>query len=372
MTKLRDQLIIRCLTAAALAFGIFGAVLIHLSFSLQLAQERSSLSERSASLARSAEAAAVNYALQGIPLTDELLAALIPAEDGSCGLYAADGRHIAGLQIQPLPGAGIHTGNRALLLMRPVTLAGDAFTLIVRSDLTPLYRTRSLLLGGYAALYLLMTGLFCFSLRRTARRVVQPVEHLAQTSARLAAGENAVRAEVGGCAETILLAHSFNRMADALTGQIERQQRFIADLTHETKTPLAAIIGHADLIRSGRLTDEEITLAAHRIVREGERLNALTFRLIDLILLKQDPPAFARIYLPSLIEEAAEGLKPLADELGIELTADCTDVFVEGDAALLRVLLNNLIDNALKSDAGHVSIACAPRAIAASGVSPGM
>lgn len=97
-------------------------------------------------------------------------------------------------------------------------------------------------------------------------------------------------------------------------------------------------------------------LAAHRIVREGQRLNALTARLIELILLNRDHPAPSPVFARPLVEEAAETLLPLAHERGAELSYLCADAIIEGDGALLRVLLNNLADNALKSGAQHVRI----------------
>lgn len=166
----------------------------------------------------------------------------------------------------------------------------------------------------------------------------------------------AVRAQPDDCRETAALAHSFNSMADSLTGQIERQQRFIADLTHEMKTPLTAIIGHADLIRSGRVKAEEAALAAHSILKEGQRLNALTARLIDLILLQQDQAELHPVSIRPLIEEAVEALRPAASERGIELSENCADAIFLCDRALMLSLITNLIDNALKSGASHIHI----------------
>lgn len=354
--KLRDQLLARCLTAAALAFGLFGATLIWLAFTLQLDQTRSVLIERSASTARAAEAAAVNYALQGIALTDELLPGLLPASGEAYGLFSESGAQMAGEPASCPDGDGIFRVGRSLVLRQPVSLCGTTFYLVASADLEPVFEMRRRLLIGYALAYPALTALFFALMSQVSRRTARPIEQLAGACVRIAGGNAEARAMPGGCAETVELADAFNRMADALTGQIERQQRFIADLTHEMKTPLAAVIGHADLIRSSRLSAEETLLAAHRIVREGERLNALSARLIDLILLQNDEATLAPVFAPALVADAVDALRPIAEERGVCLSGSCDEVWIEGDPALLRALLANLIDNALKSGGSRVSV----------------
>ncbi len=351
--KLRDQLLFRCLAVAALLLGLFGALLIHHSFDLQFARERESLDRRSAVLVQSAEAAAVNYALQSIPLSDDLIAEIFMPLDPSATLYAPDGARLLGSMLS-MPDMGMQLTNGMLQILRPVALGGHTYQLLIHSDLTALYQARASLLTAYAALYLSLLALFAAALLITARHAVQPIERLAQIAGQLADGEMTVRAESAGSAEIRALSLSFNRMADRLTGQIDRQQRFIADLTHEMKTPLTAMIGHADLIRTGRISGEDAMLAAHRIAKEGQRLNALNARLIDLILLGQDEIERTPLRISVLIGDSASALQPVAAERAIRLHADCDDALVMGDGTLLRILLSNLTDNALKSGATAV------------------
>lgn len=345
--KLRDQLIFRTIALAALVFGVFGAILIQTTFRLQFSHEKDALETRSVHLAQSMEAAAVNYVLQNITPTDELLMGVLSQLDESAVLYTADNAPAD---------EGVHLARRTLYALRPISLAGVSYRLLCISDLSALYENRQSLLIAYSLLYVITMLIFALVMNLTARTLSRPIEQLAHVSSQLAAGQMSMRAHPDGTQEICTLARSFNQMADSLTGQIDRQQRFIADLTHEMKTPLTAIIGHADLIRSGRVDGDNILLAAQSIFKEGQRLNALSARLIDWILLEQDPPDLKPARVRPLIEESAAALLPSAANHGIELTASCDDAIISCDTLLLSALLSNLIDNALKSEATHVRV----------------
>lgn len=68
-------------------------------------------------------------------------------------------------------------------------------------------------------------------------------------------------------------------MKDAMS----RQERFTRNFTHELKTPMASIIGYADLLRLQSLTPDEQAEAANYIFSEGKRLENLSLRLLELL-----------------------------------------------------------------------------------------
>lgn len=89
--------------------------------------------------------------------------------------------------------------------------------------------------------------------------------------------------------EVGLLAENFNRMAEAvsekigeLQGMIRKRDQFVADFTHEIKTPMTSIIGYADTMRSMELPREEQLLALSYIFSEGKRLERMSGKLFDL------------------------------------------------------------------------------------------
>lgn len=353
--KLREQLLFRCLAAAGLLLGLFGAVLLASSFDLQITRERTALETRSDDLANSLESSAVNYALQGIPLTDDLLVSVLRQLDPNAGLCAPDGSSILNAS-SPMSSDGMTMNGQMLQAVRPVHLAGDEYHLLITADLSPLYASRSALLGGYVLIYLGFMLLFSVFMLATARSITRPIENLARISLSISEGAlNQFVPEEGSC-ETIEMARSFNRMTHELTNRIERQKRFIADLTHEMKTPLTAMIGHADLIRSGRSKGEDAMISAHLILSEGKRLNALTARMIELILLGQEDFEPIPVSVQSLIEETADSLRHSAEQAGVTITTSHGGGAIPGDPVLLRSLLTNLTDNAIKSGAASVHI----------------
>ncbi len=355
--KLKHQLLLRCLCAAALIFGLFGALLIGQVFSLQLERERQTIDDRGAALCQSLEAGAVNYALQSISLTDELICDLLVQADEGASLYAPDTSPFFGTQLpQPMPQEGIYVSDGTLSVLRPVQMDGRMYYLLLRSDLSTLYDLRTSLMCAYAVLYVVLMGVFAWITHHIARQITRPLDELVCVSRRLTEGEMNVRAPSSDCTEVDTLSSAFNQMAASLTGQIERQRRFIADLTHEMKTPLTAMLGHAELIRSEQVRGEDTLVSAHQIIKEGQRLNALSARLIDLILLEKDELRPSGIFARHLIEETVLSLMPEAQKRSITLRTESDDALISGEAALLRVLLSNLIDNAFKSDADEVVI----------------
>ncbi len=354
--KLRSRLMIRCLIVFSLLMGLFGALLIHVSFDLQMRREEEALAARSADLTRSLEAAAVNYALQSISLTDEIAVRLAGETDGIAALFGANGQPLVG-DMRRLPETdGLFREGETLYALRSAFLAGRRVRLLTSASLEPVFAGRRTLLASYAAVYLLLMALCALILRLAARGLTRPLERLADTSRCLAAGDLTSRAAPEPDLEVGALASAFNRMADALTGQLERQRQFISSLTHEIKTPLAAIIGHADLIRSGRAIGTDAMLSAQHIFREGKRLNALSMRLLDLILLEQEDTILKPLPLKPLLEEMAGAFQPEAERRSIHLEVSCCACLVEAEEILLRTLLQNLTDNAFKSGATRVCL----------------
>lgn len=145
-------------------------------------------------------------------------------------------------------------------------------------------------------------------------------------------------------------------MAGELVGQLERRERFIAALSHEMKTPLTAMMGHAELIRSGRMSGDEIMLAAQYIFKEGRRLSDMSERLLRMVLLHEDAAELRMIAADWLVKDVYAAARPRAEAQGATLTCETQHVIVFADDPLLRTLLNNLMDNALKSGASHITL----------------
>ena len=136
----------------------------------------------------------------------------------------------------------------------------------------------------------------------------------------------------------LLMAHH----TTALQQLNDRQARFVADLTHELKTPLTSMIGYADLLRSGTLDDARRRTAADAIYHESTRLESLSQQLLALQGLQKNGITLQAVDVAAVFHDVARSL-PNAP-LILDAPAGAT---VQADRVLLADLLRNLAVNAL-------------------------
>lgn len=127
-----------------------------------------------------------------------------------------------------------------------------------------------------------------------SRYMTKPLEKLNHVSEEIAQGDYATRVNVKSHDEIGLLAQKFNIMAqavsdhvDELNDMVHRREQFVADFTHEIKTPMTSIIGYADTMRSLELPREEQMMALGYIFSEGKRLESMSQKLFELIYLRR-------------------------------------------------------------------------------------
>lgn len=134
-----------------------------------------------------------------------------------------------------------------------------------------------------------------------------------------------------------------------LRAETERREEFIASFAHELKTPLTAIIGYADMLRSKDMGPKPRFTAAGYIFSEGKRLEALSLKLLDIIVLGKQELQKRRYDSGSLLREVAAVAAPSTGGDGLELHLRCEkgEIWIEPD--LFKTLLINLVDNARKA-----------------------
>jgi heavy metal sensor kinase len=147
---------------------------------------------------------------------------------------------------------------------------------------------------------------------------------------------------------------AFNGLLDRLQDSFERQRRFTGDASHQLRTPLAAMLGQAEVaLRHDRTTSE------YRAVLDRVRAQALELRQIVEMLLflaradaESSPPPREPLSLCAWVESclARWSAHPRATDLRLELPAD-DSLEVEANQALLSQLVNNLLENACKYSA---------------------
>jgi signal transduction histidine kinase len=195
--------------------------------------------------------------------------------------------------------------------------------------------------------------------------MTSPLRRLSRVTQTIASGNLSCRAAISGKDEIGVLASDFNKMADRLEKNInemkdtmQRQEEFMGGFAHELKTPMTSIIGYADLLRGHTMSDDDKREAANYIFMEGRRLEVLSLKLLDLIVLKKRDFTFLPTNISHIIEDAARLLKPVLIKRNVRLSYDCDDGVCLIEPDLFMSLLLNLIDNARKAldKGGEISI----------------
>jgi two-component system phosphate regulon sensor histidine kinase PhoR len=143
------------------------------------------------------------------------------------------------------------------------------------------------------------------------------------------------------------------------------RREFVANVSHELKTPLAAIKAYAETLRMGAVNDPENNLAfVLRIEEQAERLHKLILDMLQIARIESGKETFTivDVGLAELIDECLTQFADLAAAKEIDLVGELPDeqITARGDEEGLRTILSNLIDNALKytTTGGEVFIRC--------------
>jgi signal transduction histidine kinase len=179
-----------------------------------------------------------------------------------------------------------------------------------------------------------------------ATTVSRPLSRLRNTAKDLGEGDLDARAPTDGPAELAALGVSFNRMADALGSSMRAQRDFVANASHQLRTPLTGIKLRLEAIRAeGGAAGEN----AAKAEEELDRLEALVDDLLALAGAATPPPAGAAVDLSSVVEDAIERWQAPAGEAEKTVGAGRVEqALVLADAGDLAHVIDNLIENALR------------------------
>ena len=261
----------------------------------------------------------------------------------SFGTFNGDPVRIVATRIAPLPATETVTVEVGETLLKRSTLAREILLGMVAPQITLLA----------VALFLAWQGV---------SRGLKPLTDLAgEIEARGQSNLSPVLHR-GWHRETRVLATRINELLERLAEAMQAQKRFVADAAHQLRTPLAAILLHAE--RAERAPDtpseKEALRALHRSVERAARLSQQL-----LSLARTEPEATVAfeprtVDLSALARRVGEEWIPRALERDVDFGLLVPDekVWISGDDRLLAEMLSNLIDNALRygNDGGHVTL----------------
>lgn len=223
-------------------------------------------------------------------------------------------------------------------------------------DISSVYDDRSGQYKLFLKINIIIALLLAAALYVLTRYFTRPITILTKSTQKIARGDFSERVKIESTDEVGLLAENFNIMAEVVEDKIKElennaniKQHFIESFTHELKTPLTSIIGYADFLRSTKYNEKIYYESLDYIYSEGKRLEALSFKLMDLILIKKQDFKMKEEDLFILCNETAEILKPRLDSKTISLNLNLQHCKANVDKDLFKILITNLVDNAVKA-----------------------
>jgi signal transduction histidine kinase len=228
-----------------------------------------------------------------------------------------------------------------------VTQAVDAIDRRVRRDVLGLI--------GIGLIALVLGLAFAWVLAGTLAR---PLQRLAVAARRVEAGDLEARAEPEGSTEHREVAHAFNDMTERLGQVLEAQRQFVANASHQLRTPLTGL--QLRLESASLNAGPELAAELEAAEQEVRRLARLLTALLTLAREGDRPPPRSAVSLGDAVEQAAERWADRARSGGHELSAVCREDAVAGASPEdLAIILDNLIENALNySPGGAVTVEC--------------
>ncbi len=252
-------------------------------------------------------------------------------------------------------------GGELRVLTRLVDYNGHRYGAAVMASLSALHAghaemVRAMSLGVAMALIAAAVGGWLIG-----RQTLKPLTRMAEQAGRINERDPRERLVVPPAGDELgQLAVSFNGLLDRLASALHHQRQFMADASHELRTPVSVVRTAAEVTLAREVRPAEEYREALVIV--GEQASRLS-RLVDAMFLLSRAEAHGVplhrefLNLDDLLTESARALRVLANQRAVTVTTNGDqEVGVTGDDALLRQMIGNLLDNAIRHAASNGSV----------------
>lgn len=244
-----------------------------------------------------------------------------------------------------------------LFVTKEISLDENYYKISYGKDISSIYRNREYLIQLFIKINVGISIILIIVMLMLSKIIVNPINKLIKSTRVIAGGNFSERVRVNSSDEVGLLAKNFNDMAIVVEDKIselekisEDKQRFIDNLAHELRTPLTSIIGYADFLRTNRGYGEETLInSLSYIYDEGKRLEKLAFKLMDLIVLKKEEFKMKKEDMNGLLIEVEKSLIPKLEMKNMYIKISAENLTLLIDKELIKILIINLIDNAIKA-----------------------
>lgn len=203
---------------------------------------------------------------------------------------------------------------------------------------------------------ILFLALLCMGIDYLRRRITvdRPVKDILEATDKIASGDFSVRLQpihdYGRYNQFDYIMENLNKMAAELSKTEVLHTDFIANVSHELKTPLAIIQSYAAALQGGSLDGETRDKYAQTLVSASKRLTALVTNILKLNKLENQEltPEYERVRLDEMLARTVLQFEELIESKGLTLECDLNEVELVTSPNYLEIVWNNLLSNAVK------------------------
>ena len=231
------------------------------------------------------------------------------------------------------------------------SVVGYAFVSVAVDSLTAVWRNMISIFVFTAFVVLLIALVVCYIM---AHRQTRPLNEMAAAAERFGLGEFGARVDPEGRRDELgSLMVAFNNMADSLEKSDQRRSEFVANISHELKTPITTISGYADGILDGTIPQEKENEYLQVISDEAGRMSRMVRRMLEVSRLQsvdRDAMLRSKFDITEVVAHVLISLEGRIIDHGLDVDPELPEesVYVLGEADAIQQVIYNLIDNAVK------------------------
>ncbi|WP_411681325.1 ATP-binding protein [Clostridium thailandense] len=243
-----------------------------------------------------------------------------------------------------------------LFITKKINLDNNYYKVSYVKDISKVYNNSKYLFNLLLKLNIFISVIIVIVAITLSKFIVNPINKLMKSTKIISSGNFSERVKLVSDDEIGQLSKNFNEMADVIEDKIkelerssEDKQRFIDNLAHELRTPLTSIIGYAEFLRTNKYEEETFIDSLSYIYEEGKRLEKLSTKLMDLIILRKEDFNMRLERIEDLLTDIKNSLAPKLKSKNIHLEMSAENLSLLMDRDLIKVLIINLIDNSIKA-----------------------
>ena len=183
-------------------------------------------------------------------------------------------------------------------------------------------------------------------------RLVSPLREMSRAAKEYASGKFDARVSVKGNDEIADLGNAFNNMASSLSSHEETRRLFLANISHDLRTPMTTISGFIDGMLDGAIPEEQRDYYLSIVASETRRLSRLVSSLLDITQIQAGERKFINTdfdVCETCREIIISSEQRINDkELSVSLDCESDNIFVNADKDAVHQIIYNLVDNAIK------------------------